>query len=385
MRSAAGSLKKLFTTWPQRLPDMARTVRINLFTISVILLCVGVVMIYSASSIYAWERYKDGFFFLKRHLVFIAIGMVLTFLTMAMDYKKLKEYSKPLLVISFILLVLVLIPGIGREVSGARRWFRFKFISFQPSEMAVMAVIIYVADFIARKGQLIREFLRGFMPPIFVLGCCSVLILAQPDLGTTIALGTVILIMLFVAGVRNGYLLSLMLSGLPALYLLIFSVPYRRTRILAFLNPWLDPKGSGFQIIQSQVALGSGGLFGLGLGHSRQKLFYLPAAHTDFIFSIIGEELGLLGTLGIILLFMLFLQQGLKIVKNASDKFGYFLSLGLVLMLSFRAVINIGVSCGLLPTKGLPLPFISYGGSSLLFDMVSVGILINIARSGEYP
>ena len=154
---------------------------------------------------------------------------------------------------------------------------------------------------------------------------------------------------------------------------------------MAFLNPWLDPKGSGFQIIQSQIALGSGGLFGRGLGHSKQKLFYLPAAHTDFIFSIIGEELGLLGTLGIIILFMIFIQQGLKIIKNAPDKFGYFLASGLVLMISLKAIINIGVSCGVLPTKGLPLPFISYGGSSLIFDMVSVGILINIARTGEYP
>jgi len=155
-------------------------------------------------------------------------------------------------------------------------------------------------------------------------------------------------------------------------------------RILAFLNPWLDPKGSGFQIIQSQIALGSGGIIGLGLGHSRQKLFYLPAAHTDFIFSIIGEELGLLGTLGVIILFMIFIQQGVKIIKNAPDKFGYFLALGLVLMISLKSIINIGVSCGVLPTKGLPLPFISYGGSSFVFDMVSVGILINIARLGEY-
>ncbi|TRZ95984.1 hypothetical protein D4R78_02135 [bacterium] len=207
----------------------------------------------------------------------------------------------------------------------------------------------------------------------------------QPDLGTAITLGSVVLIMLFVAGVRGRYVLSLILCSLPAVYLLVFSVPYRRARILAFLNPWLDPKGMGFQIIQSQIAIGSGGLLGVGLGHSKQKLFYLPAAHTDFIFSIIGEELGLLGTLGVIVLFMVFIQQGLKIIKNAQDKFGYFLALGLVLMISLQAIVNIGVSCGIFPTKGLPLPFISYGGSSLIFDMLSLGILINIARSGEYP
>ena len=364
---------------------MARKVRINLFSTTFILICIGMVMIYSASSIYALERYKDSLFFLKRHLSFFIIGVFLTLLLMSIDYRKFRRWAKPLLVLSFLLLVLVLIPGIGREVAGARRWFRLKFISFQPSELTNIAIIIYTADFISRKSEYIRTFLRGFLPPTLILGCAALLILVQPDLGTVLALGTVVFIMLFVSGVRISYLLSLFIAGLPMLYILIFSVPYRRMRIMSFLNPWLDPKGSGFQVIQSQIALGSGGIFGIGLGHSRQKLFYLPAAHTDFIFSIIGEELGLLGTIGVIILFMVFIREGLKIIKNAPDKFGYFLSLGLVLMISFKAVINIGVSCGMLPTKGLPLPFISYGGSSFLFDMVSVGILMNIGRTGEYP
>jgi len=302
-----------------------------------------------------------------------------------MDYRILRRWAMPLLASSLFLLILVLIPGIGREVSGANRWFRFKFISFQPSELANIALIIYIADFIARKENQIRTLLKGFLPPMLILGFTVLLILMQPDLGTSLALGMVVFIMLFVAGARLSYLLTVVLVTLPLLAVLIFSVPYRRMRIMAFLNPWLDPKGSGFQIIQSQIALGSGGIFGLGLGQSKQKLFYLPAAHTDFIFSIIGEELGLLGTLGVVMLFMILLYQGFKVIKNASGKFGYFLSLGLVLIISFKAAINIGVSCGLLPTKGLPLPFISYGGSSLIFDMVSVGILMNIARTGEYP
>jgi cell division protein FtsW len=364
---------------------MVRNTRINLFTVSVILICIGIVMIYSASSIYAWEKYKDGFFFLKRHISFLGIGIFLAFLAMSADYRKFRRFAKPLLVSALIMLILVLIPGIGREVSGARRWFRLKFISFQPSELAGMAMIIYMADFIARKGGMIKQFVKGFLPPMCILGFCILLILMQPDLGSALAIAMVVFIMLFVAGVRGPYLLSTFLASLPVLYVLIFSVPYRRMRILAFLNPWLDPKGSGFQIIQSQIALGSGGAFGVGLGHSKQKLFYLPAAHTDFIFSIIGEELGLLGTLGIIILFMIFIQQGLKIIKNVADRFGYFLALGIVLMISLKAIINIGVSCGILPTKGLPLPFISYGGSSFMFDIVSVGILINIARTGEYP
>lgn len=315
----------------------------------------------------------------------MAAGILFTFLAMIVDYRIFRKYARVLIWIALFMLILVLIPGLGREVSGARRWFRFKFISFQPSEFANLALIIYIADFISRKGDKIKVLLEGFFPPICVLGAVTLLILLQPDLGTVIALGSVVLIMLFVAGVRGRHILSLILCSLPALYFLVFSVPYRKARILAFLNPWLDPKGMGFQIIQSQIAIGSGGLFGRGLGHSQQKLFYLPAAHTDFIFSIIGEELGLLGTLGVILLFMIFIQQGLKIIKNAQDKFGYFLSLGLVLMISLKAIVNIGVSCGVFPTKGLPLPFISYGGSSLIFDMVSLGILINIARSGEYP
>jgi cell division protein FtsW len=342
-------------------------------------------MIYGASSIYASERYKDTTFFLKRHIIFLFIGAILTFTVMSFDYRLLRKYATVFLLFSFLLLLLVLIPGIGREVSGARRWFRFKAISFQPSELANLAVIIYIADFVARKNSLIKSFLKGFLPPILVLGAIALLILIQPDLGTVIALGGVVLIMLFVAGVRTAYLVSMILTSLPLIYFLIFSVPYRRMRVLAFLNPWLDPRGSGFQIIQSQVALGSGGITGVGLGHSMQKLFYLPAAHTDFIFSIIGEELGLFGTLAVILLFTVLILQGLKVIKNAADKFGYFLALGLVSMISIKAIINIGVSCGLLPTKGLPLPFISYGGSSFVFDMLSIGLLMNIARTGEYP
>jgi cell division protein FtsW len=348
-------------------------------------MCLGIVMIYSASSIYAWERYHDSFFFLKRQVIFLLIGAALAFFVMSIDYRILRKYARPLLLISIVLLLLVLIPGIGREVAGSRRWFRFKFISFQPSELANLALIIYISDFIVRKASVIKEFFKGFLPPVLALGAVAMLIIVQPDLGTTLALGVVVFLMLFIAGVRPAYLLSVILAALPALYVLIFTVPYRRTRILAFINPWLDPTGSGFQIIQSQVALGSGGIFGIGLGHSRQKLFYLPAAHTDFIFSIIGEELGLLGTVGVVVLFILLMQQGLKVIKNAPDKFGTFLSLGIVLMIALKAAINIGVSCALLPTKGLPLPFISYGGSSLIFDMVSIGLLINIARTGEYP
>lgn len=351
--------------------------------VTFILICVGIVMIYSASSIYAWERYHDSAFFLKRHISFLVIGIMLAILVMSIDYRKFSKFAKPFLLLSLFLLVLVLV--FGREVAGARRWFRFKFISFQPSELANLAVIVYVSDYISRKSEQIGKSIWAVIPIMLVLGLTALLILMQPDLGTVLAIVVVVIIMLFVAGLRLSYIISMILLSLPALYVLIFSVPYRRMRIMAFLNPWNDPKGSGFQIIQSQVALGSGGIFGVGLGHSKQKLFYLPAAHTDFVFSIIGEELGLIGTLGLILLFVIFIRQGLKIIRNAPDKFGYFLSLGLILMIVLKTIVNIGVSCGIFPTKGLPLPFISYGGSSLIFDLVSIGLLMNIARTGEYP
>lgn len=362
-----------------------RNIRLNVFITTVILICIGIIMIYSASSIYALERYKDSMFFLRRHLVFILIGIILTFFIMAIDYRILRRYAKPLLATSLILLVLVLIPGIGREVAGARRWFRLAMFSFQPSELMNLALIIYISDFISRKKNVIRNLGQGFLPPVIILGIIILLILAQPDLGTAVSIGLVIFMMLFLAGARITHLVGIALSSLPLLYILIFSVPYRRMRIMAFLNPWLDPKGSGFQIIQSNIALGSGGIFGIGLGHSKQKLFYLPAAHTDFIFSIIGEELGLLGTLGVCILFVNLLIQEMKISRNAQDMFGHFLSLGIILITSLKVVINMGVASGFFPTKGLPLPFISYGGSSLVFDMIGIGLILNIARTGEYP
>jgi len=362
-----------------------RNIRIQLFMCMVALVCIGIVMIYSASGIYAAEKYHDEFFFVKRHFSFILIGLALSLLVMMSDYKKLRKLARPMLAAAVVLLVLVMVPHLGREVAGARRWFRFGLFSFQPSEFAVLAMIIYVADFIARKENKIKTLRWGLLPVMVVMGCVSVLVLAQPDLGTTISIAAVVFLMLYVGGVPSRYLLLIFLVAALMLYLLIVSEPYRMRRIVAFLNPWADPRGSGFQIIQSQIAIGSGGLFGKGLGHSMQKLFYLPAAHTDFIFSIIGEELGLLGTAGVICLFVIFIRLGLKVVAGIQDRFGYFLSLGLVCVLAFRAIVNIGVSCGIMPTKGLPLPFISYGGSSFVFDMISVGLLLNIAKTGENP
>lgn len=359
-----------------------RNIRISLFLITLVLICIGVVMIYSTSYIYAWEKLNDANFYLKRQLLYLMIGCLVTLFVMSFDYRLLRKYARYPFFISLSLLILVLI--LGKEVGGAKRWFKLFGFSFQPSELLQVSLIIYLADYIARKKNLMRDFWRGFVPPMLLLAVSSILLIAQPDFGGAISLAAIVFIMLFVSGVRIFNLGFCFLSSVPAFYLLIFKVPYRRMRILAFLNPWMDPKGSGFQIVQSQIALGSGGFLGLGLGQSKQKLFYLPAAHTDFIFSIIGEELGLLVTLVIIILFALFIWQASIISRYTRDTFGKFLSLGILSAIGLKTCINIGASLGFLPTKGLPLPFISYGGTALVFDMICVGLLLNISKSSEF-
>jgi len=360
-----------------------REARVYLVMITIMLISIGMVMIFSSSSIFAWEKLGDSTYYLKRHLVYLFIGLLMTLAAMSFDYRLLRRFARPLMLVSLLLLFILLIPGIGREIAGARRWYRFLGLSFQPSELAKIVIIIYMADFISRKENQMNDFFKTFVPAMCILGAFCLMVLAQPDLGTTVALLVIVFVMLFVAGVKAKYLGTVIAASLPVLYLLILRVPYRRARIVAFLNPWADPKGTGFQIIQSQIALGSGGLLGVGLGRSMQKLFYLPAAHTDFIFSIIGEELGLLGASAVILLFALFIFQAARIAKGAVDSFGYFLCVGIITLIAFEAIVNIGVSIGCMPTKGLPLPFISYGGSSLVFDMVAVGLLLNVSRFKE--
>ncbi|MFH1360071.1 MAG: putative lipid II flippase FtsW [Candidatus Omnitrophota bacterium] len=360
-----------------------RDLRISIAIMVSMLVCIGVVMIFSASGVYALQEEGDSGYFLKRHLVFVMIGLVSAVIMMSFDYRELQKYAKPLLLMALALLVLVLIPGIGREIHGARRWFRIGSFSFQPSEFTKLVMIIYAADYLARKRNKIRDLTQGFMPLMGVLGVVCLLILKQPDLGTSLSIAFILLIMFFVAGTNLAHLGLVCLLAIPAITLLIARVPYRLRRILAFLDPWQDSQGIGFQLTQSQIALGSGGLLGVGLGKSLQKLFYLPAAHTDFIFSIIGEELGLLGTMTIILLFVFLIWQGARIAKRTQDPFGYYLSVGIVAMIGLQAVVNIGVSIGALPTKGLPLPFVSYGGSALIVNITAIGLLLNISRIEE--
>lgn len=348
-----------------------------------ILIGIGVVMIYSASSISMWQQTGQSAGLLKKQAFFVLLGFIAMFLAMAVDYHWLGRHAKTFLWLAVIPLLLVLVPGISREVGGAKRWLHLFGFNYQPSEFVKIALIVYLADFIRRKERYLKDFWSGFLPPMLVLAGVTMLVLLQPDLGTAISFVVLTFSMLFVAGVKPAHLFLSMLAALPFLYILVFSVPYRRARILAFLNPWLDPRGTGFQIIQSQIALGSGGFWGLGLGQSRQKLFYLPAAHTDFIFSIIGEELGLVGGCVVILLFIFLIAQMSRIIRQVRDPFGRLICIGTTLMIAFSTVVNIGVSIGSLPTKGLPLPFISYGGSSLIFHMAAVGLLLNVSRTEE--
>jgi len=357
-----------------------RQVRIRLFMVTMLLMAVGAVMIYSSSAIAAYEKYGDSAYFLKRHIFFMLLGFVLSPLFLTFDYVKIRKFVKPFLFFAIMLLVLVLIPGIGTAIGGARRWIRFAFINFQPSEVAKIAVIFYAADVLARKQSDIRDFVHGFLPIMIVLGACLVLILLEPDLGTAIAIALLTFAMVFVAGAKIKHIAAIGLAAVPLLAVLIAMKPYRIKRIFVFLNPWAYPRGAGFQIIQSFIALGNGGLFGVGLGHSQQKLFYLPEAHTDFIFSIIGEELGLLGAGAVILLFIYFIYLGTRIAYKAKDLFGQLLAFGLVAMIALQVIVNIAAVTGSIPTKGLPLPFISYGGSSLIASMLSVALLLNIAR-----
>ncbi|OIO39600.1 MAG: putative lipid II flippase FtsW [Candidatus Omnitrophica bacterium CG1_02_46_14] len=347
---------------------------------AIVLLSIGIVMIYSASAIYALDRMGDSAYFIKRHLAYLAVGTALAFWTASMDYGSLRKHALPILGIAIGLMVFVLIPHIGHSTGGARRWFKVLGFSFQPSEFLKIALIFYMADYLERKKSTLNDLKHTILPALFVLGVSAGLVLKQPDLGTAMTISFVILILFFAAGFNIKYLLAIVTAALPVLIYLMLAKPYRRKRILAFFHPWDDPRGVGFQIIQSFLALGSGGIFGVGLGQSQQKLFYLPESHTDFIFSIIGEELGFIGASSVVILFIIFIFAGTVIVFHARSRFSQLLSLGLVSLISIEACINIGVSIGAMPTKGLSLPFISYGGSALLANMAALGLLVNISK-----
>jgi len=345
---------------------------------AIALTCFGVVMVYSASSVMAAKRFHDGFFFLKRQGLFALLGFGIMLLVMRIDYHTWKRMAVPGLLLCLVLLCLVLIPGIGGRAGGSSRWIKLPGFNLQPSEMAKLALIMYMAYSLEKKQDKVKSLTAGFIPYMIVLMFLIGFLVLQPDLGGALTLAFVAMVMLFAAGTRLVYIFSMLLLAMPFLMYKL-SRGYHRGRMEAFLDPWSDPEGKGFQIIQSWLALGTGGVFGQGLGEGKQKLFYLPEAHTDFILSVVGEELGFLGVVVIIGMFFLLVQRAMRIAVAAPDTFGRFLALGIAVLFGIEATVNMGVVTGLLPTKGLALPFISYGGSSLLISLFAVGILLNIS------
>jgi cell division protein FtsW len=341
-------------------------------------------MVYSASAVWAEYKFHDSFFFAKRQLLFAVVGIFAMFVIMNIDYWTWRDWSKTLLIICFVLLVLVLIPGVGMVRNGSRSWIGVGAFSIQPSEFMKLAMIAFLAKYLSENQKNIISFKRGLLPALALVFAAFGMIMLQPDLGTgTVMVGTCIVI-IFVAGARISHFIGLGVLGLAGFAALILSAPYRIKRITSFLNPWEDPLGSGFQIIQSLYAIGPGGLFGLGLGQSRQKFFYLPEPQTDFIFAILAEELGFIGGSLVLLLFSLLLWRGVRIALGAPDLYGSFLAIGIISMVAIQVMINIGVVTGLMPVTGITLPFLSYGGSSLTLMLMAIGVLLNISKHARY-
>ncbi|RMG16125.1 MAG: putative lipid II flippase FtsW [Deltaproteobacteria bacterium] len=353
----------------------------GILLVAVLALCgLGVVMVYSSSAVFASHRLSDPTYFLRRQAVAAVLGLVALAACASLPPERLRPLAPTALLFALLALALVFVPGVGRSAGGATRWVRLGPLGFQPSELAKPALVLYLAWSLSRKGEQVRQFKAGFLGPVLVAGTPILLVLQQPDLGTAVTLAAAVGLLLFVAGVRLRYLLGAAGAGALAVAWLIYSTPWRMRRIVAFLDPWAVRHDEGYQVAESLISIGSGGLTGVGLGEGRQKLFFLPEAHTDFIFSIVGEELGLIGTTAVILLFAVFLWRGVRAAFRAEDAFGAFLALGLTFVLGLQAFLNMAVTMGLLPTKGLPLPFVSYGGTSLVLSMAAAGILLSIGR-----
>lgn len=350
--------------------------------ISVVIISLfGVLMIYSSSYIWAEYKFNDPYKFLKSQLIFLILGYIIMFIVSKINYQKYQKYSNIIFGICFILLVLVLIPGIGTVRNGSRSWFGIGGFGIQPSEFTKLGLIIFTSKYLKNNNKELRDIKKGVLPILIVLMLVFGLIMLQPDFGTGVVIVISIVALLFVSGVKMNFFIKIGLLGLVGVVVLIIIAPYRMERIVSFLNPWSDPLGSGFQIIQSMYAIGPGGLLGLGFGNSIQKHFYLPEPQTDFIFSIISEEFGFMGILIVSSLFITIIYQGIKISMKCEDAFGKYLAFGITFSLAFQTLLNLMVVVGLIPVTGVTLPFLSYGGSSLLITLLSMGILLNISKS----
>jgi cell division protein FtsW len=348
-----------------------------------LLTAIGLVMVLSASSVSSSLKYGSPFPIFTRQAAYAVVGSLIMLVTANIPFRAWQRLWIPLMAVSGALLLLVLQPGAGTVAGGSARWVAFGPVTIQPSELAKLAVVTFASAVLVRKSKHLRDPLHVALPLLPVLAAVCGLILLQPDLGTTVLIGGIAFIVLFVAGVRFRHLLTgaVVASALGAM--LVLSHQYQRARLLGFVNPWKDPMKSGYQVVQSLIGLGSGGLFGVGLGASRQKWMYIPNAHTDFIFSILGEELGLIGALVVLALFGMLIYSGIRVAARTTDPFGRLLAAGITGWLGFQTLVNLGTVTGLLPVTGVPLPFVSFGGSSLVVTLAAVGILVNVGRSGE--
>jgi len=356
----------------------AQTYDRHLLFAVLLLVGIGIVMVYSASSALALKKYGSSFHFLKKQALFSLIGMVVLVVFSHIPFRVYRSLTYPALFMSLGLLVAVLVSGAGLSAGGSQRWMRLGPVTFQPVEAARLALVIYMAYSLSKKRDGLRQFGIGFVPHVLVLAVFAVLLMLQPDFGSVVIFSALVWVMMFVAGVPIRHLLSALLLMAPLAYYLMVGAAYRIRRLVSFLDPWQYPDGEGYQIIHSLMAFGTGGLWGTGVGKGYQKLFYLPEPHTDFIFAVIGEELGFLGVVFILGLYGIVIWRGISIAFRCRDEFGMYTALGITTAIGLQVSINLGVALGLLPTKGLTLPFLSYGGTSLLLNMASIGILMNI-------
>lgn len=349
------------------------------------LVSIGIVWIYSSSAFYAEKYFGNPAYFLIRQLISFAIGIIFFRIAVRYPYSNYKKLTPLLMIATVTLMLLVLIPGIGKQVGDARRWIRFMGIGFQPSELLKFTLVVWSARFLDRKKDVLGYFSRGLLPSLIVMGLFCFLLLLQPDFGTAALICLTLLLMIFAAGVKPFHMLGSLLGMTVIGGYLIITEAYRLERVTTFLNPWSDPLDTGFQLIQSFIAFGTGGIFGRDFGNSRQKLFFLPEAHTDFIFSILAEETGFIGVSIVILLLFVLMIKGFEVSLHCRDDFGRNLAFGITVLIFLQSIFHIGVGVGLLPTKGIPLPFISYGGSSLVLNMFLVGVLTNISDTTRVP
>jgi len=357
----------------RKLPD------IWLLTLVLLLLIIGLCMVYSSSNVWALYKYGDPFFFVKRQFLFMIVGLTMMIFITYIPYRFWLRHVHIIIISSFLLLAVVLIPGVGLIRGGAQSWIGVGAFSIQPSEFMKLGLILYLAAYLAKQQKQITTFTKGFFIPMSLVFIAFGLIMLQPDFGTGVVLIGTCVLMLFIAGGKMKYFLYLSVIGLLGFTYLIVSAPYRMSRITSFFNPWDDPLGDGFQIIQSLYAIGPGKLLGVGFDQSIQKHFYLPEPQTDFIFSIIGEEFGFIGALFVIGLFFLLCWRGIQIALSAKDPFARYIAFGIIMMITIQVMINISVVIGLIPVTGITLPFLSYGGSSLALTLCSVGILLHIS------